>query len=332
MNLRFPLLLLAAATPLFAAPAHDLYLCATANKDYIVGAKLNTANGVLQRGPDDTYQPIGTNFPGIFDLVVDPRDPRVRYMATLNGCFVTTDGDQTRRMATDWSVTETHGICLDSHNPDHVYLATPDGIVVSVDRGAHWVRREAGLPERGKYTQVVTSDRTTGHRIFAGLEKGIFLTTDGAAHWRCVFPTERTVVDIRQSPHDPSLWLAATEGDGLVRSRDNGLTWERIATQIPNQPVYNVAFDATNPRRLAFSSWMNGVCTSEDGGTTWITRNAGLPPDGHVFRVAIDPDTGRLYANVHHDFIYTSTDFGRTWVKQSLAGAIVYNFVFVPKP
>lgn len=323
--------LLASGTAVGAAPAHDMRFCAMINKDYIVGAKLNTPNGVFRRGENGSFAHTGINFPGVYDCAFDPRDPQVMYLATLNGCMVSRDGGKTHRVTTDWRITETKSVCVDPHAPDHVYLATPDGIAVSTDRGETWTRREHGLPERGKFTQIVKVDRTRAGRVFAGCEKGIFLTENGGDTWRCVFPAKRTVVDVQQSPHDPRLWLAATEGAGALVSRDNGATWTKFAGVSADHPIYNIAFDATNARRFALGSWTYGVMTTEDGGESWVTRNAGLPGEGHVFRVAIDPDDGRLYANVHQDFVYVSDDFGRTWLRQGLEGAIVYGFIFTPR-
>ena len=141
------------------------------------------------------------------------------YTATLNGCVQTTDGGQTWRIGTSWDMTEPKDVCVDPNAPDHIYLALPDGIAVSPDRGATWPRRENGLPERGKYTQTIEVDRTQAGRVLAGCESGIYLTEDGAQSWRRVLPTNATVDDVQQSPHDPQLWLAVTQSDGAFQFR-----------------------------------------------------------------------------------------------------------------
>jgi photosystem II stability/assembly factor-like uncharacterized protein len=92
----------------------------------------------------------------------DPRDARVFYVATINGVLVTKDGGRTWRIGTSWDMTEPKGVAWSIPAPDHVYAALPDGLGVSTDRGQTWTRRENGLPARGKYTQVVTVDRTRG--------------------------------------------------------------------------------------------------------------------------------------------------------------------------
>jgi len=325
-------LLFAAATLVGAAvPRHDLYLAATISRNYVIGSKLVTLSGLYHRAPDGTYQHFGPNFPHLFQIAFDPRDRNVFYVASLNGCLVTRDGGKTFRFATSWDMTEAKDVSVDPHQPDHVYLALPDGIAVSTDRGMTWVRREQGLPARGKYTQVVKPDRATAGRLLAGCESGIYLSEDGAGSWRRVFPTRYTVTDIRQSPHDARVWLASTQSDGIQLSRDGGRSWTRFEGLPTADAWYNVAFDPTNPQRYAVSSWTYGVHTTEDGGVTWTARNAGLPDEHVVFRVGIDPDNGRLYAGVYREALFVSDDFGRTWRNDGLEGSTIYNFIFMPR-
>ena len=334
MNLKFPLLalgLVCGALPMVGAnPKHDLYLAAAINRNYVVGSKIVTTSGLFKRADDGSYQHFGLNFPYFMNVAVDPRDAKVLYVASLNGALVSNDGGETWRTATSWDVTEPKDVCIDPNAPDHVYLALPDGIAVSKDRGATWPRQEKGLPDRGKYTQAIEVDRTKAGRVFAACESGIYLTDNGAKSWRQVFKSTSTVTDVQQSPHDPKLWLASTQTDGALVSRDGGLTWKKINDVPSAEALYNVAFDRTNPKRFAISSWTYGVLASEDGGQTWSDRNTGLPEGHCVFRVGIDPDTGQLLASVYKEAIFASDDFGRTWVKDGLEGSTVYSFTFVP--
>jgi photosystem II stability/assembly factor-like uncharacterized protein len=253
------------------------------------------------------------------------------------------DGGQSWRCTTSWDMTEIKDVSVDPNSPDHVYIALPDGIAVSPDRGNTWPRMENGLPERGKFTFTIRVDRTQAGRVLAGCEAGIFLTENGAQSWRQVFRSKTTVDDIQQSPTDPKLWLAVTQADGALISRDGGLTWKQLPGAPSERALYNVAFDATHPSRLAIASWTYGVLTSEDGGATWTERNAGLPGKkaGYrapsdagphaVFRVGVDPDSGRLYASVIGEALYVSDDFGRTWKNGGLEGSQINRFVFLPR-
>jgi photosystem II stability/assembly factor-like uncharacterized protein len=73
------------------------------------------------------------------------------------------------------------------------------------------------------------------------------------------------------------------------------------------------------------------VAVSEDRGRTWQARNSGLP-SANIWSVAFDPaQSGRLYASVHEEAVYVSTDSGRTWRKDGLAGSSIFRMKFVPE-
>jgi len=313
------------------AAAYDLTVCAAINRNYVIGSKLVTLNGLFRRTDAGEFVHFGLNFPHVFNAAYDPRNREELYLATLNGAVVSRDGGKTLRIATSWDMTEAKDICLDLNAPDQIFLALPDGIAASTDRGATWSRREKGLPDRGKYTQTIEVDRTRAGRVLAGCESGIYLTEDAGRRWRRVMVSKATVTDVQQSPHDPKVWMATTQSDGVQISSDRGVTWKKLGGVPSEEALYNIAFDGTREGRVAVSSWTYGVWTTEDGGKTWVSRNDGLP-DGHcVFRVGIDPGTGRLYAGVYQTALYHSDDFGRTWIVSGLEGSTITNFVFTPK-
>ena len=315
-----------------AAPAagYDFFVGANINRNYVIGSKIVTTNGIFRRDAAGEWQHVGYNDTGISAFAFDPRDRDVLYTTTLNGLWRTLDGGKLWRICNDSEMTEGLDVAVDPNAPDHVYLALPDGIAFSSDRAQTLERREHGLPARGKFTRTLAIDRMRAGRVLAGCEIGIYLTEDAGKNWRQVLPTKETVADVQQSPHDPRLWLAVTQSAGAWRSADNGLSWVRVPGAPADHPLYNVTFDVTNPRRLAIGSWGRGVWTSEDGGETWTDRNAGLPAPARVWRVGVDPE-GRLHASVVAETLFRSDDFGRTWRPDTLVGSAVRRFVLVPR-
>lgn len=314
------------------APAHDLILCASINRSYVIGSKMVTLSGLYRRVADGSFEHFGPNLLYLSGVSLDPRDHRTIYLAMLNGALFSRDGGERIRIGTSWDMTEPKDIAVDPNAPDTVYLALPDGFAVSTDRGWTWTRREKGLSDRGKYTQAIEIDRTRTGRLLIGCEAGVFLTENSGTRWRRVLPTRATVYDVRQSPTNPAWWIASTQRDGVHVSRDSGVTWSRIKDLAEDGAWYNVDFGTRHPDRVALSSWNQGIVVSEDGGRTWAPRNAGLPAEGRVMRVGIDPDTDALYVNVRSDDVYRSEDFGRTWSETGLKGSTVSQFLFVKKP
>ena len=174
-------------------------------------------------------------------------------------------------------------------------------------------------------------DRTAAGRVLAGTEKGLYLTEDGARTWRLVHGTEKVTHSLRQSPHDPKVFFAATGGDGALWSADRGLTWTRLAGISTERTLHIGEFDPRDARRLVYCGWGAGVQVSADGGKTWLDRTAGLPKR-EVWKVAIDPDLpDRIYAAPYMEPLFASDDFGRTWWKLQWEKANVFDLVFVPR-
>ncbi|MCF7689482.1 MAG: hypothetical protein K9M98_10600 [Cephaloticoccus sp.] len=333
-KLKFTRLLLGlflGATALPAAPRQDFIICANVNKGYVIGSKIVTTNGLFRLDATGTWQHFGYNDTTLTAVAFDPRDHNVIYTSALNGLWASYDGGKAWRMVNSWDLTEGRDVAVDPNAPDTVYLAHTDGVAVSTDRAKTLEHRNHGLPERGRFAQSIEVDRTMAGRVFAGCEKGIYLTEDAGMNWRQVLPSTTQVNDIQQSPHDPALWLAGTDHQGAWMSHDRGLTWQQISGLSTENPVYNVTFDPTNAERMAVGGWTEGIWTSEDGGKTWTARNAGLPGHHRVWRVGVDPNTGRLYASVFKETLYYSDDFGRTWqADPKLEGSLVNFFISLP--
>lgn len=317
---------------LLLAQSHDLYVCASLDADYVVGSNQSTQNGLFRLRSDGSWEHLGNNDPYVRAVSFDPRDSDVIYLATLAGAMRSLDGGAAWREMTNWRMTQPQDVEVDPHQPDHVFMALRDGVARSTDRGATWQRRENGLPDRGKYTQVLTVDRVHSGRVLAGCEVGVFMTQDAGASWSQVLGTLETVDDIQQSPHDPNVWITVTQSAGAWRSVDGGANWSQLPGVPTDAALYNVSFDPTDARRVAISSWTHGIYTTEDGGQTWQSRNAGLPAGHHVWRVGVHPDSGRLYASVTQSDLHWSDDFGSTWQAAGFTGSQISDFSFVPRP
>ncbi len=203
----------------FVVPPPEVYILASVTKDYFVGKATVEQDGMLKLQADGTWRHIGYVDTSVMAAAFDPRDSNLFYVAAENGCLRTLDGGKTWRILTSWDYTEPRDICVDQIAPDDVYLALPDGIALSADRGQTWKRIETGLPPRGRYTQCLQTDRTQAGRLLAGCEHGIYLTEDRGDHWRRVLPANATVDDIRQSPWDAARWFAVTQSDGALDLR-----------------------------------------------------------------------------------------------------------------
>jgi photosystem II stability/assembly factor-like uncharacterized protein len=307
---------------------YTFWACLASTKDYYVGAKLSPS-GLFEKPGSGDWQHKGYNHPFLTGLDYDPKDPSILYISAGNALIRVTDQGKNWKFLTGSDITELRDVALDGNAPGTIYFAYCHGIRVSRDRGATWQEISGGLHR--KYTEAIRVDRRQAGVLLAGGEEGIFRSEDAGKTWRIAGAAGFQIARIEQSPHDPCRWLAATQLGGLFGSSDCGQTFENVGRIGVDRNLYDIAYDPTDPQRIAVAGWGPGVVVSEDGGVTWHPRNAGLPrPD--VVSIVFDPaHAGRLYAAVNEDALYVSNDAGKSWSKEGLEASVIYRMRFVPE-
>ena len=150
--------------------------------------------------------------------------------------------------------------------------------------------------------------------------------------WRGIGPANMggRITDIAVVESDPSTWWAATGGGGLIKTTNNGISFQHqfdkeatvsigsiaVASSDPN--IVWVGTGENNPRNSV--SYGDGVYKSTDGGKTW--KNMGLKQSFQIGEIVIHPTDantvyvgalGRLYGSNEERGLYKTTDGGVTW-------------------
>ncbi|MBM4000143.1 MAG: PDZ domain-containing protein [Planctomycetes bacterium] len=171
----------------------------------------------------------------------------------------------------------------------------------------------------------------------SGTTAGAILLSENwtrAIQWRPIGPANMggRITDISVFPGDSSLFWVATASGGLLKTTNNGITFEhqfdREATVsigavavAPSDP--NIVWVGTgegNPRNSV--SYGDGVHKSTDGGKTW--KNMGLADTYQIGGLVVHPTDpnivyvgalGRLYGPNDDRGVFKTTDGGATWNK-----------------
>jgi hypothetical protein len=320
--MRAVLLLVLIALPVCAE--WTLYGCVATTRNWVVGSRM-LPSGVFRRGEDGHWTRVGFMHPITSALDYNRANPATLYLAAGNGLIRLAERGAKWRILTGHDVTELRDVAVDPNAPGTVYFAHTAGIRVTRDGGVTW--REL----RPRFAESIRADRSRVGVLLAGAEDGLWRSEDAGTTWRRAGAAGFQIMRVEQSPHDPTFWLAATQGGGLFRSDDGGVTFENSGNVGVGRNLYDIAFDPTNRARIALAGWGFGVAVSEDGGKNWVMRNNGFTRVD-ARSVIFDPARpGRMFASIHEEALYVSNDYGATWTKDGLEGSVVMRMRFVPE-
>ena len=155
-----------------------------------------------------------------------------------------------------------------------------------------------------------------------------------ALQWRCIGPATMggRITAIAVFEADPTTYWVATASGGLLKTTNNGTTFEHqfdheatvsigdVCVAPSDKNVVWVGTGENNPRNSV--SYGDGVYKSTDGGKTW--KNMGLKKTFQIGRIVIHPKDpnivyvgalGRLYGPNEERGLFKTTDGGKTWEK-----------------
>jgi photosystem II stability/assembly factor-like uncharacterized protein len=155
-----------------------------------------------------------------------------------------------------------------------------------------------------------------------------------ALTWRSIGPANMAgrITAISVFEADPTTYWVATASGGLVKTVNNGITFEHqfdheatvsigdVCVAPSNRNIVWVGTGENNPRNSV--SYGDGVYKSADGGKTW--KNMGLNKTFQIGSVKVHPKNpdivyvgalGRLYGPSEDRGLYKTTDGGKTWEK-----------------
>jgi photosystem II stability/assembly factor-like uncharacterized protein len=261
-------------------------------------------------------------------ILVDPRDPRVVYVAAEGplwsaggdrGLYKTDDGGRTWTLALE--ISKDTGVTsaeFDPGNPDILYAAAyqrrrsvaafmgggpESGIYKSEDAGRTWRKLTVGLPKGdvGKIGLAVSplDPRVVYATVEAGPdEKGFYRSADRGESWE----KRSSYISGGTGPHyyqeifaDPNRFDRVYQMDpGLRVTDDGGRTWRRVPERNKHGDNHAMAFVKGEPGYILNGS-DGGVYESHDEGATW--RFFENLPVTQFYKLALDNDLP--FYNVH---------------------------------
>lgn len=163
---------------------------------------------------------------------------------------------------------------------------------------------------------VHTEDGKNG--IIAGTDTGLYRTYDINAGWEKIYFGENMadkVFAIYTSAAQPQTIWAGTAASGVLISRDDGETWQKVQGVPDDASISAIVVDSKRPERIYIGTQQT-LYISRDGGKNWMRRGGNLPL-GNYTSILVNPRNpdeilvaSALEAN---GGIYQSADAGITW-------------------
>ena len=139
-----------------------------------------------------------------------------------------------------------------------------DGIFRSTDGGASWLAVNHGLFDHSIYVLALSPCFAVDGLVYAGTSSGIYRSENGGRLWRDLsMPTgDETALSLALA--ESGALYAGTETHGLLRSPDDGETWE---TLLETEGALNAIALVDAARIVAQVD--DRVLRSNDGGASW---------------------------------------------------------------
>ena len=186
---------------------------------------------------------------------------------------------------------------------------------------AQWAK--TSLSDRYVYCFAVS-----GANLFAGVDSGVFLSTNDGTSWTQIGLPTSQVLALAVSGTN---LFAGTFGDGVFLSTNSGISWLSVSSGLTNLFVHALLVSGLNLFAGTLAEAGGGIFLSTNNGTSWA--QVAFSPSVISFAVSGTNlltgtrGSGRTCSGVG---AFRSTDNGTTWTQTGLAIGDVNSFATSP--
>jgi photosystem II stability/assembly factor-like uncharacterized protein len=264
---------------------------------------------------------VGGTGVAILSLAIDPWKPSVICAGTRGrGLFRSTDGGESWTSIVSpsdatFSFANVYDIDIDLQKPDVLYAAISGlGVARSTDAGITWIRVTPEASSTASAISHLVVNRAAGNELLYGTTAGaIYRTVNRGGTWTQVrrgLEVDR-IISLEAAPRTPETVYAGTP-NGVFRSTDFGVTWNRFAEELPQVAVSVALPRAAGDSTIYVYGEGLGVLASADSAASWTPayhRLGGSTPN----RILTDRSGNRIYAATGSTVLRYSSE-ASSWV------------------
>jgi photosystem II stability/assembly factor-like uncharacterized protein len=236
----------------------------------------------------------------------------------------------------------------------YYFGATGGGVWKTTDAGRRWDPITDGQFTTGSVGAIGVAE-SDPNVVYVGMGEvpirgnvshgdGMYKSTDAGKTWKKIGLAEtRHIGRVRVHPTNPDVVYVAALGHtfgpneqrGVYRTRDGGVTWQKILDRGPKAGAIDLILDPSNPRILYAGFWEvyrkpwtlesggpnSGLWKSTDGGDTWtdLSKKPGMPKGlmGKIGVTVSPANPQRVWALIEAEEggVFRSDNGGDTWTR-----------------
>ena len=234
----------------------------------------------------------GMNPIGGVQIEFDPADGDILYVLQKSGRFwkSTDRGGSWKPFNSGLSATRGRGLAADPKRSGVLYLASLDQVFKTTNGGGQWTRTNCNC--RLEALAVDPNDT----RFVYGAGEDAVRSLDGGSTWkRMNLPrlSETRLLGVAVDPYVRNSVLIGSQGEGLFRSVNAGISWSRANDGLDALTIRNFSLSGRAPKQL-FAVGQIELFRSTNAGASWSPGYRGTSPLDQTFVVQVHPQNGSL--------------------------------------
>jgi photosystem II stability/assembly factor-like uncharacterized protein len=230
-----------------------------------------------------TFSRLEGSPPRPLQVFTHPTDANVLFVQdssnfTTPGIYRSGDGGASFQPVTGGLTNINFFVAFDPHNPSYVYVAGQEGFFSSTDGGTTFHSTGLTREQLGLGATTATVDPANPSTIYVNTSRGNFKSVNGgrtftsiSKGWTASRPGH---ISFDNADH-PSLYVAAPNGGGILKTRNGGNHYDEVTNPLPLSLSRSSAWPAllavapSDPARIVVVTRGSGIFVTQDAGQTW---------------------------------------------------------------
>ena len=250
-------------------------------------------------------------------LAVDVVDPNKLYIATHHGLLVLMDEKELYRVGKNKDDYMGFGAHPTEANiffsSGHQSTGGNIGFQKSENGGVTWNKVSNGVNGPVDFHAMAVSP-VNPDLIYGWYQGNVQRSIDQGKNWEIVNRNLLAVYLAAHTQDENVVYAASPKGEGIMISRDKGVTWSTLSPELEGGAVSVIAIHPQDAKIiLTFSEKLGGLGKSTDRGKTWKKVNEEFNGETILHIAFSRSNPSVIYVLTHKNKLYRSSDIGDTW-------------------